>query len=80
MPEYDLLFVTMYESVVDALGEMEKMNFGKAKEILIFAQQHGRNACLFAAGYDPNTAYVTPAAVTAEVRRRRRLKEESGKV
>ena len=39
MPDYQKLYALLFNAVTDALEEMEKLNFGRAKERLITAQQ-----------------------------------------
>ena len=39
MTDYQKLYALLFNAVTDALEEMEQMNFGRAKELLITAQQ-----------------------------------------
>ena len=39
MPDYEKLYSALFNAITDALEQMEKQNFGTAKEILIAAQQ-----------------------------------------
>ena len=44
MPDYQKLYTLLFNAVTDALEEMEKLNFGRAKELLIAAQQAAEEA------------------------------------
>lgn len=39
MPDYQKLYALLFNAVTDALEDMERMDFGKARERLITAQQ-----------------------------------------
>ena len=39
MPNYEQLYFKLFSAAADAVEEIEALNFGKAKEILIAAQQ-----------------------------------------
>ena len=39
MTDYQKLYALLFNAVTDALDAMEQMNFGRAKELLITAQQ-----------------------------------------
>ena len=39
MPDYQKLYTLLFNAVTDAVEELEKMNLGRAKELLISAQQ-----------------------------------------
>ena len=44
MQNYQKLYALLFNAVTDALEEMEKLNFGRAKELLITAQQAAEEA------------------------------------
>ena len=44
MQNYQKLYALLFNAVTDALEEMEKLNFGRAKELLIAAQQAAEEA------------------------------------
>ena len=52
MQNYQKLYTLLFNAVTDALEEMEKLNFGRAKELLITAQQAAEEAYI---GEDSNT-------------------------
>jgi len=39
MPDYQKLYTLLFHAVTDALEDMERMDFGRARERLIAAQQ-----------------------------------------
>lgn len=39
MPDYQKMYVLMFNAVIDAIEQLEQQNYGKAKEQLILAQQ-----------------------------------------
>ena len=39
MPDYGKLYSLLFNAVTDALDEIERMNFGQAKAVLVAAQQ-----------------------------------------
>ena len=39
MMDYQKMYTTLFNAITDALEQMEKQNFGTAKETLIAAQQ-----------------------------------------
>ncbi len=46
MPDYKALYIHLFEAVSDAIEELEKMNLGNAKYILIRAQQESEESYL----------------------------------
>ena len=44
MQNYQKLYALLFNAVTDALEEMEKLNFGRAKELLVTAQQTAEEA------------------------------------
>ena len=44
MQNYQKLYALLFNAVTDALEEMEKLNFGRAKVLLIAAQQAAEEA------------------------------------
>ena len=39
MPNYQKMYTTLFNAMTDAIENIEKLNFGEAKELLIQAQQ-----------------------------------------
>ena len=39
MPDYQKLYTLLFNAITDALGDLEQLNIGAAKERLISAQQ-----------------------------------------
>ena len=39
MPDYQKMYTTLFNAMTDAIENIEKLNYGTAKEILIQAQQ-----------------------------------------
>lgn len=39
MPDYQKMYTTLFNAMTDAIENIEKLNFGEAKELLIQAQQ-----------------------------------------
>ena len=52
MTDYRKLYAMLFNGVTDALKEMEELNFGQAKALLIAAQQAAEEAYM-ADGDDP---------------------------
>lgn len=46
MPDYKKLYFQLFAATVDAVEEIEHMNFGVAKKLLIGAQQSAEEAYL----------------------------------
>ena len=44
MPDYKKLYFMLFAAMADAVEEMEEQNYGKAKRILISAQQEAEEA------------------------------------
>ena len=44
MPDYQKLYALLFNAVTDALDEMDRLNFGRAKELLMAAQQAAEEA------------------------------------
>lgn len=44
MNEYQKPYIILFNAIISALGEIDKMNFGVAREILIKAQQQAEEA------------------------------------
>ena len=45
MPDYQVLYVMLFHTVTDAIGQLEAQNFGAAKEMLQQAKEAGERAC-----------------------------------
>lgn len=45
MPNYQLLYVTLFQAAEAALRQMDAQNFGTAKELLAQSIESGRRAC-----------------------------------
>ena len=39
MPDYQIMYTTLFNAMTDAIENIEKCNYGTAKELLIQAQQ-----------------------------------------
>lgn len=39
MPDYQKMYTTLFNAMTDAIENIEKLNYGTAKELLIQAQQ-----------------------------------------
>jgi len=39
MTDYQKMYTTLFNAITDALEQMEKLNYGSAKDLLITAQQ-----------------------------------------
>ena len=39
MPDHQKMYTTLFNAMTDAIENIEKLNFGEAKELLIQAQQ-----------------------------------------
>ena len=39
MPDYQKMYTTLFNAITDAIENIEELNYGTAKEILIQAQQ-----------------------------------------
>ena len=39
MPDYEKMYHLLFNAITDALEQLEKQNFGSAKDLLIAAQQ-----------------------------------------
>ena len=39
MTDYPKMYTTLFNAITDALEQMEKLNYGSAKDLLITAQQ-----------------------------------------
>ena len=39
MPDYQKMYTTLFNAMTDAIENIEKLNFGEARELLIQAQQ-----------------------------------------
>ncbi len=46
MQDYKTLYIHLFGAVSDALDELEKINFGNAKDILVCAQQESEESYL----------------------------------
>lgn len=46
MPDYQKLYTLLFNAVTDAVEELERMNFGAARERLISAQQQAEERYL----------------------------------
>lgn len=44
-PQYRLLYAALLESVDKAIREMEQMNYGRAREMLVDAREYGLEMC-----------------------------------
>ena len=44
MPDYQKLYTLLFNGITDALEDMERMDFGRAKERLMAAQQEAEEA------------------------------------
>ena len=48
MPDYETMYFHLFNRVTDAVRELEKQNYGNAKDILIKAQQEAEEDYLVA--------------------------------
>ena len=48
MPDFEALYYKLFACTEDAIAQLEQQNYGKAKEILIDAQQKAEEAFLAA--------------------------------
>lgn len=78
MPDFGVLYAMLFETVTKAVEEMDRMNFGRAREMLAEAREEGMNACFSSGEYkDLREPYRTPGMIV-ELERRRRRAAESG--
>lgn len=45
MPDYQILYAMLFNTVTEAIGQLEAQNFGAAKELLMRARESGERAC-----------------------------------
>ena len=50
MTDYQKMYTLLFNAITDALMQMEKQNYGSAKEILVSAQQRAEELYLSAKG------------------------------
>ena len=43
MTDYQKMYTTLFNAITDALEQMEKQNYGTAKDVLIAAQQQAED-------------------------------------
>ncbi len=76
MPDFGVLYAMLFETVTKAVEEMDKMNFGRAREMLAEAREQGLNACFSAGEYkDLSEPYRTPGMIVELERRKKRAAE-----
>lgn len=80
MPDFGVLYAMLFETVTKAVEEMDKMNFGRARELLAAERERGLNACFSSGEYkDLSDPYHTPGMIVELERRKRRAVEKSGR-
>lgn len=76
MPDFGVLYAMLFETVTKAVEEMDRMNFGRARELLAAEREHGLNACFSSGEYkDLCEPYRTPGMIVELERRKKRAEE-----
>lgn len=76
MPDFGVLYAMLFETVTKAVEEMDKMNYGRARELLAAEREHGLNACFSSGEYkDLSAPYRTPGMIVELERRKKRAAE-----
>ena len=66
VPDYQILYAMLFNTVTEAVEQMENQNFGMAKELLLRAKRDGERCCFPDAGEGPYDCFRDPALLPRE--------------